>query len=81
MRRSFFPLPSLAQADDETVTIADYAVRVEFVPKDATMEEVKAYFEEWGPVSATSTCQWHAQSFLFNKVGVSIYGHSQGKIE
>mmetsp|Transcript_23311 Transcript_23311/g.64404 ORF Transcript_23311/g.64404 Transcript_23311/m.64404 type:complete len:924 (+) Transcript_23311:130-2901(+) len=37
-------------ADEHTVTIADYAVRVQFVPKDVTKEELKAYFEEWGPV-------------------------------
>jgi hypothetical protein len=45
-------LTHLVQADDHTVTIADYAVRVQFPPKDTTKHEMKAYFEEWGPVGA-----------------------------
>jgi len=42
--------------DEHTVTIAAYAVRVQFVPKDVTKDELKAYFEEWGTVSLSPGC-------------------------
>jgi len=44
------------QVDEHTVTIAAYAVRVQFVPKDVTKDELKAYFEEWGTVSLSPGC-------------------------
>ncbi|GAX74805.1 hypothetical protein CEUSTIGMA_g2252.t1 [Chlamydomonas eustigma] len=42
----------LAQrADDTTVTIKDYSVRVQGVPDDVNNEEIKKHFERWGEVA------------------------------
>ena len=42
---------ALAQkADESTVTIKDYSVRVRYVPQDVTNEEVMKYFEQYGEV-------------------------------
>ena len=39
-------------ADENIVTIKDYSVRVRDVPPNASIEELKKFFDKWGEVSA-----------------------------